>query len=153
MLSEKLENEKKFKIFLNDIDEIKKFYSQRKYSNAISKIMLMTDKANQYINEEKPWSIDDLEKIQKISTQGLNYYRTIVILLSPIMPNLLKKTEAMLNEKDLLWNDSLSPLLGKKIKKFTTLKNRIQKEDIQKFKEELANVNEKKNYMINKIIN
>ena len=153
MLSEKLENEKKFKIFLNDIDEIKKFYSQRKYSNAISKIMLMTDKANQYINEEKPWSIDDLEKIQKISTQGLNYYRTIVILLSPIMPNLLKKTEAMLNEKDLLWNDSLSPLLGKKIKKFTTLKNRIQKEDIQKFKEELANVNEKKNKRMNKMIN
>jgi len=152
-LSKKLENEEKFKIFINDIEEIKKFYSQRKYSNAISKIMLMTDKANQYINEEKPWSIDDLEKIQKISTQGLNYYRTIVILLSPIMPNLLKKTEDMLNEKDLLWNDCLSPLLGKKIKKFTTLKNRIQKEDIQKFREELDNANEKQDERANKMNN
>ena len=153
MLSKNLENEKKFKIFLEDIEEIKKFYSQRKYSNAVNKIMLMTDKANQYINEEKPWSIDDLDKIQKISTQGLNYYRTIVILLSPIMPNLLKKTEDMLNEEKLHWDDCLSPLLDKKIKKFTTLKNRIQKEDIQKFKEELTNVDEKKNKKVSKMTN
>ena len=145
MLSKDLEDEEKFKIFLTDIDEIKNFYSERKYSNAISKIMLMTDKANQYINEKKPWSIQDLDEVQKISTQGLNYFRTLVILLSPVMPDLQKKTEAMLNEKDLVWNDSLKPLLNKKIKKFVTLKNRIQKEDIQKLKDELTNINVKTN--------
>ena len=53
MLSKDLEDKEKFKIFLTDIDEIKNFYAERKYSNAISKIMLMTDKANQYINEKK----------------------------------------------------------------------------------------------------
>ena len=145
MLSKDLEDEEKFKIFLTDIDEIKNFYSERKYSNAISKIMLMTDKANQYINEKKPWSIQDLEEVQKISTQGLNYFRTLVILLSPVMPDLQKKTEDMLNEKDLTWNDSFKPLLNKKIKKFVTLKNRIQKEDIQKLKDELTNINVKTN--------
>ena len=145
MLSKDLEDEEKFKIFLTDIDEIKNFYSERKYSNAISKIMLMTDKANQYINEKKPWSIQDLEEVQKISTQGLNYFRTLVILLSPVMPDLQKKTEDMLNEKDLAWNDSFKPLLNKKIKKFVTLKNRIQKEDIQKLKDELTDINIKIN--------
>jgi methionyl-tRNA synthetase len=145
MLSKDLEDEEKFKIFLTDIDEIKNFYAERKYSNAISKIMLMTDKANQYINEKKPWSIQDLEEVQKISTQGLNYFRTLVILLSPVMPDLQKKTEDMLNEKNLTWNDSFKPLLNKKIKKFVTLKNRIQKEDIQKLKDELTNINVKTN--------
>ena len=107
--------------------------------------MLMTDKANQYINEKKPWSIKDLDEVQKISTQGLNYFRTLVILLSPVMPNLQKNTEDMLNEKNLDWNDSLKPLLNKKINKFSALKNRIQKEDIQKLKDELVGINAKNN--------
>ena len=61
------------------------------------------------------------------------------------MPDLQKKTEGMLNEKDLVWNDSLKPLLNKKIKKFVTLKSRIQKEDIQKLKDELTDINVKIN--------
>ena len=143
MLSEELENKAKFQFFLNDVEEIKASYSERKYSNAVNKIMNMTDRANQYINEKKPWALNDLNQIQKISTQGLNYYRTLVILLSPIMPNLLKQSENMLNEENLLWDNSLKPLLNKKIKKFKVLKNRIQKEDVQKLKDELLNTNKK----------
>ena len=142
MLSKKLENKEKFTEFLNDVGEIKKLYSQRKYSNAVNKIMSMTDKANQYINENKPWAMKDLDKIQEISTQGLNYFRSIIILLGPVMPDLLKKTENMLNENNLAWENCLSPLLDKKIEKFTPLKTRIQKEDIQRLNNEL---NEKNN--------
>ena len=141
MLSKELEDKEKFLSFLNNIEEIKNLYYQRKYSSAINKIMLMTDTANQYINEKKPWSLDDLDKVQEISTQGLNYFRTLVILLSPVMPDLLEKVENMLNEENLVWNDSLSPILNKKIKKFTTLKNRIQKEDVEKLKEGLMKNN------------
>jgi methionyl-tRNA synthetase len=142
MLSKKLENKEKFTEFLNDVGEIKKLYSQRKYSNAVNKIMSMTDKANQYINENKPWAMKDLSKVQEISTQGLNYFRSIIILLGPVMPDLLKKTENMLNENNLAWENCLSPLLDKKIEKFTPLKTRIQKEDIQRLNNEL---NEKNN--------
>ena len=59
------------------------------------------------------------------------------------MPNLLKQSEDMLNEENLLWDNSYKPLLNKKIKKFKVLKNRIQKEDVQKLKDELVNTNEK----------
>ena len=142
MLSKKLENKEKFTEFLNDVGEIKRLYSQRKYSNAVNKIMSMTDKANQYINENKPWAMKDLSKVQEISTQGLNYFRSIIILLGPVMPDLLKKTENMLNENNLAWENCLSPLLDKKIEKFTPLKTRIQKEDIQRLYNEL---NEKNN--------
>jgi len=147
MLSKELEDKEKFLSFLNNIEEIKNLYYQRKYSSAINKIMLMTDTANQYINEKKPWSLDDLDKVQEISTQGLNYFRTLVILLSPVMPDLLEKVENMLNEENLVWNDSLSPILNKKIKKFTTLKNRIQKEDVEKLKEGLMKNNNNKQDM------
>ena len=143
MLSEQLDDKEKFTFFLNDIEEIKESYSQRKYSNAVNKIMNLTDTANQYINEKKPWALNDLNQVQKISTQGLNYYRTLVILLSPIMPNLLKQSEIMFNEENLIWDNSLKPLLNKKINKFKVLKNRIQKEDVQKLKDELVKTKRK----------
>ncbi len=142
MLSEQLDDAEQFKIFVKDIEKVKELYSDRKFSNAINKIMSMTDKANQYINEKKPWAVDDLNYVQKIATQGLNYFRTLVILLSPVMPDLLKHSENMFNEKNLLWDNSLEPLLNSKIKKFKVLKNRIQKEDVQKLKEELSGTND-----------
>ena len=142
MLSEQLDDVEQFKIFVKDIEKVKELYSDRKFSNAINKIMSMTDKANQYINEKKPWAVDDLNYVQKIATQGLNYFRTLVILLSPVMPDLLKHSENMFNEKNLLWDNSLEPLLNSKIKKFKVLKNRIQKEDVQKLKEELSGTND-----------
>jgi len=136
-LSDKLENEEKYNDFIKSINEISLFYKNRKYSNAISQIMLLADKANKYINEKKPWSLNDSSEIQAISTQGINYFRTIVILLSPVLPELLKKSENFLNEKNLVWNDYKKPLLQKKIKKFSQLKKRILDEDIENFKNEL----------------
>ena len=133
-LSDKLENEEKYNDFIKSINEISLFYKNRKYSNAISQIMLLADKANKYINEKKPWSLNDSNEIQAISTQGINYFRTIVILLSPVLPELLKKSENFLNEKNLVWNDYKKPLLQKKIKKFSQLKKRILDEDIENFK-------------------
>jgi len=136
-LSDKLENEEKYNDFIKSINDISLFYKNRKYSNAISQIMLLADKANKYINEKKPWSLNDSNEIQAISTQGINYFRTIVILLSPVLPELLKKSENFLNEKNLVWNDYKKPLLQKKIKKFSQLKKRILDEDIENFKNEL----------------
>ena len=136
-LSDKLENEEKYNDFIKSINEISLFYKNRKYSNAISQIMLLADKANKYINEKKPWSLNDSNEIQAISTQGINYFRTIVILLSPVLPELLKKSENFLNEKNLVWNDYRKPLLQKKINKFSQLKKRILDEDIENFKNEL----------------
>jgi methionyl-tRNA synthetase len=141
-LSEKLENDEKFKDFINQANEVEKYYSNRKFSNAISKIMQMTDNANQYINQEKPWSLKDIKKIQQISTQGLNYFRSLAILLSPIMPDLFEKTEIMFNEKNLKWENCFSPLLNKKIKKFTVLKTRIKDERIEQLKSNLINNSE-----------
>ncbi len=137
MLSKKLEDTKKFNDFINNISEIESFYEKRKYSNVVNALMIMTDKANQYINEKKPWSLKDKNKIQEISTQGINYFRTIIILLSPIMPDLLKKTEELFNEKSLQWSHAKIPLLEKTIKKFLPLKKRILEEDIKKIENEL----------------
>ena len=141
LLSKDLENEKLFKDFLKNVEDVEKFYHKRKYSNAIGKIMLMTDKANQYINEKKPWSLENDDEIQKIATQGLNYFRTLIILLSPVMPDLLRQTEKIFKEKDLKWSDCYNPKLGTKINKYVSMKKRIEREDIDKLQNMLLEIN------------
>ena len=141
LLSKDLENEKLFKDFLKNVEDVEKFYYKRKYSNAIGKIMLLTDKANQYINEKKPWSLKNDDEIQKIATQGLNYFRTLIILLSPVMPDLLKQTEEIFKEKNLKWSDCYNPKLGTKINKYVPMKKRIEREDIDKLQNMLLEIN------------
>ena len=144
LLSDELEDQKKFHSFLEDVKEIENFYQKRKYSNAITKIMAMTDKANQYINEKKPWASNSDDEIQKVATQGLNYFRTIVIILSPVMPNLLEQTEKIFNEEKLFWDSCFTPKLGSKIEKFVPLKERIKKEEIESLNNSLLDEVEKK---------
>ena len=141
LLSKDLENEKLFKDFLKNVEDVEKFYHKRKYSNAIGKIMLLTDKANQYINEKKPWSLKNDDEIQKIATQGLNYFRTLIILLSPVMPDLLRQTEKIFKEKNLKWSDCYNPKLGTKINKYVSMKKRIEREDIDKLQNMLLEIN------------
>ena len=144
LLSDELEDQKKFNAFLDEVKEIEVFYQKRKFSNAITKIMSMTDKANQYINEKKPWACENDDEIQKVATQGLNYFRTIVIILSPVMPNLLEQTEKIFNEKKLFWDNCFDPKLGSKIEKFIPLKERIKKEEIESLNNSLLDETEKK---------
>ena len=153
VLSKHLENEKLFKDFLKNIEDVEKFYHKRKYSNAIGKIMLMTDKANQYINEKKPWSLENDDEIQKIATQGLNYFRVLIILLSPVMPDLLRQTEKIFKEKNLKWSDCYNPKLGTTINKYVSMKKRVEREDIDKLQNMLLEINNKETKLEGKKMN
>ena len=153
VLSKHLENEKLFKDFLKNVEDVEKFYHKRKYSNAIGKIMLMTDKANQYINEKKPWSLENDDEIQKIATQGLNYFRTLIILLSPVMPDLLRQTEKIFKEKNLKWSDCYNPKLGTTINKYVSMKKRVEREDIDKLQNMLLEINNKETKLEGKKMN
>ena len=153
LLSKDLENEKLFKDFLKNVEDVEKFYYKRKYSNAIGKIMLLTDKANQYINEKKPWSLKNDDEIQKIATQGLNYFRTLIILLSPVMPDLLKQTEKIFKEKNLKWSDCYNPKLGTTINKYVSMKKRVEREDIDKLQNMLLEINNKETKLEGKKMN
>tara|TARA_B100001989_G_C24544657_1_gene469940 strand:+ start:148 stop:2142 length:1995 start_codon:yes stop_codon:yes gene_type:complete len=153
VLSKHLENEKLFKDFLKNVEDVEKFYHKRKYSNAIGKIMLMTDKANQYINEKKPWSLENDDEIQKIATQGLNYFRVLIILLSPVMPDLLRQTEKIFKEKNLKWSDCYNPKLGTTINKYVSMKKRVEREDIDKLQNMLLEINNKETKLEGKKMN
>ena len=131
-----------FKETTHKNEDIKHFYENRQYSNAIRAIMNLADTTNVIIDKYKPWeSIKDESKqneVHQICSFGLNMYRLLIGYLKPVMPELAEKSEAFLNTK-ISWDDLASgnPLPeGHTINKFKPLITRIEKESIDKMIEE-----------------
>ena len=132
--------------FANAGDSIALAYESREYSRAMREIMALADKANQYIDEHKPWVVAKQEnsddELQAICTMGLNLFRILIIYLKPVLPVMAEKTEQFLNVDPLGWEDSQTSLLAHEINKFKPLMTRVEQEHIdimiEKSKEDLT---------------
>jgi methionyl-tRNA synthetase len=121
-------------------DEIAQLYEQREYSRAIRLIMQLADKANQYIDERKPWvlakSQTDSKQVQDVCTQGLNLFRVLMIYLSPVLPAMANAVETFLNTGNNNWDDRHNPLLETKINTFKPLMSRVESKQVVKMVDE-----------------
>ena len=132
--------------FVHAGDSIAEAYAGREYSRAMRKIMALADKANQYIDDHKPWVVAKQEnsddELQAICTMGLNLFRLLIIYLKPVLPVMAEKTEEFLNVEAFSWEQSQTPLLAHEINKFKPLMTRVEQEHIdamiEKSKEDLT---------------
>ncbi len=126
--------------FANAAEAIAARYENREYSQAMRDIMALADKANQFIDEHKPWILikdeNKLDEVQRVCTAGINAFRSLCIYLKPVLPNLVSEAEAFLNTGDLNWSDLQEPLLDHQINKFKPLMTRVETESIEKMIEE-----------------
>jgi len=109
-------------------------FENREYSKAVREIMALADKANVYIDNNKPWVLIKEEgkeaEVQAICTQGINLFRVLMTYLKPILPQTALKSEAFLNS-ELHWHTLGKPLVAHSINKFKPLMTRIEKEQIE----------------------
>jgi methionyl-tRNA synthetase len=109
--------------------DVAEAYESRNFSKAMRMIMALADQANQYIDHHKPWVLaKDTGRqgdVQAVCTQGLNAFRSLVIMLKPVLPALSAASEDFLGESELQWSDIHSPLLGTSINTFAPLMKRI----------------------------
>jgi len=126
--------------FANAADAIGQRYEKREFSQAMRDIMALADKANQFIDEHKPWILikDEakLDEVQQVCTAGLNAFRSLCIYLKPVLPNLVNEAETFLNTGELVWSDLQTPLLDHKINKFKPLMTRIENDSVERMIEE-----------------
>ncbi len=111
-------------------EPIAALYEAREYGKAMREIMALADRANQYIDEHKPWIMArdpaQAARVQAVCTQGLNLFRALLVYLKPVLPATAKAAEAFLDDAELLWSSPQRPLLGKKINRFQPLLRRIE---------------------------
>ncbi len=137
-LSEKCAEPALFEEFARAGDTIAVHYEKLEYSHAIRLIMALADKANQYIDEKKPWVMikqpDNQHGTQEVCTMGLNLFRILMIYLKPVLPHTAKQVESFLNIKPLMWEDRETPLLKHRINEFIPLITRIDPKQIEALK-------------------
>src|SRR5271165_1367839 len=91
--------------------------------------MSLADRANQYIDQQKPWIIakhaDKAAEVQGICTQGLNLFRALMIYLKPVLPQMAAKTERFFAESPWAWRAAARPLLDAPILPYEPLAVRL----------------------------
>ena len=134
-MAESLAEPELYQSFSDASESIANAYEKREYSRAMREIMALADKANQYIDEKKPWElIKDPEQhaaVQAICSQGLNMFRALLIYLKPVLPQVAIDAEAFLQVSPLSWADVQTPLLGHTIDRFKPLMKRIEAPQIE----------------------
>jgi len=139
-LSAELENSTLFDEFSAASETIAEHYERREYSKAMRVVMALADQANRYIEDKKPWVMikndAEVDNVQSVCTQGINFFRTLMIYLTPVIPELANKSRDLLNESEWHWESAASPLLDHKIKKFKPLLTRVEKEQVDKMVEQ-----------------
>ena len=119
-----------FAEFAAAAEEIGADYEGRHYSRAIRRIMALADRANQYIDEKKPWLAakdpQNRDAVVGVCTVGLNLFRTLIVYLKPVIPAVAERAEAFLGAGVLVWDDAARPLLGTKIAPYEALLQRVE---------------------------
>ena len=121
--------------FVAASSEIAGHYEDRNFGQAMRSIMKLADKANQYIDEKKPWQLakeeGKMQEVHEITSLAINFFRVLMTYLKPVLPEMAEKSEVFLNVDSLNWNDIKTPLLGHQINKFKPLMTRIEDEQIE----------------------
>jgi len=115
-------------------------YESREYSKAMRLIMALADKANRYIDDNKPWVMikdeEKLDAVQRVCTQGLNMFRSLMVYLEPVIPEVAGRARAFLGEEQWRWADASTPRLDVTINRFTPLLGRVEPEQVQRMLEQ-----------------
>lgn len=133
-LSGSIHDEALLQTMIDANTSIAKAYEAREYSKAMREIMALADKANQYIDDHKPWVIAKEEgrdeELQAVCSMGINCFRLLILYLKPVLPVIAEKTEAFLNIAPMQWQDAATTLIDHEINKFKPLMTRVEKEHV-----------------------
>jgi len=125
--------------FVESGSDIAKHYEERNFSQAMRLIMKLADKANQYIDEKKPWQLAKIEgkeqEVHEITSLSINLFKILMTYLKPVLPEMARRSEEFLNVDSLNWSDTEEPLTNHKINKFKPLMTRIEDEQIEQMLE------------------
>lgn len=121
--------------FQGAADAIGGAYEARELSKAMREIMALADRANQYIDEKKPWLMAKeparASELQAVCTMGLECFRLLIVYLKPVLPKMAAKVESFLNVPPLSWEALIQPLLGHTIGPFKPLMTRVEKQALE----------------------
>jgi methionyl-tRNA synthetase len=111
-------------------------YEQREYGKALREIMSLADRANQFVDHEKPWELARdparADRLHRVCSEALNLFRLLTLYLKPVLPRLAGQVESFLAIPPLVWDDARSVLAtGHVIREYKHLMTRVDPKHIE----------------------
>jgi methionyl-tRNA synthetase len=104
-------------------------YESRDYSAAMREIMLFADRANQYVDAQKPWALakdpSRADEVRAVATQGINLFRVLMTWLAPVLPAMSRAAGEFLGAPIERWDATAQPLLDAAIGRYAPLATRL----------------------------
>ena len=110
-------------------------YERGDLAQAMRKIMALADRANPYVEANRPWELrkdpNKQQELQQVCTVALNLFRQLAIYLAPVLPQLATACGDLLGEPIQHWDQAERPLTGTPVQKFQHMLQRLQPEQVQ----------------------
>ena len=117
--------------FIDAGDSIAALYEAREFNRAMREVIALADRANQYIDDKKPWVMakDEAQAsaVQEVCSVGINLFRVLATYLKPVLPNMAQKSETFLCTS-LDWTALETPLVQHQLAPFEPLLQRVDGE-------------------------
>ena len=108
---------------------VAELYENRQYSQAMREVMLLADRANQYVDLHKPWVLARdparAAEVLAVCTQGINLFHVLIGCLAPVLPAMSEAAARFLNADLTRWDALATPLLGTKLDAYAPLATRL----------------------------
>jgi methionyl-tRNA synthetase len=108
---------------------IGELYDARDYSAALRGIMGLADRANQYVDNAKPWALAKdpakAAEVLAVCTQGINLFRVLMSYLAPVLPQMAGRAGKFLRISFADWNSVDTPLFDHPIEAYEPLATRL----------------------------
>jgi methionyl-tRNA synthetase len=105
-------------------------------ARAMRLVMLAADRANAYVDAERPWQLakagpDSAARLQDVATVALNLFRQLAVYLAPVLPGLAEQAGRLVGGPIRSWEESLTPLAGLPVGPFQPLMRRVEPAQVE----------------------
>ncbi|WP_343639313.1 methionine--tRNA ligase [Roseateles sp.] len=108
---------------------IAELYETREFGKALREIMLLADRVNEYVDQNKPWELAKLEGkgqvLQDVCSVCIEAFRLLTIYLKPVLPALAAKVETFLQVAPMCFADADRALGAHRIGGYEHLMQRV----------------------------
>ena len=110
-------------------DELRRLYEEREFGKALRETMLLADKVNGFVDQNKPWELAKMAGqdavLHDVCTVCIEAFRLLTIYLKPVLPALATQVEAFLRVPPLQFDDAARALGAHTIGEYSHLMQRV----------------------------
>ncbi|MEY4761960.1 MAG: methionyl-tRNA synthetase [Pseudomonadota bacterium] len=129
-LAEALPDHALYTQFIEGREHIAQLFEARDSAAALREVMQLADRANQYVDAQKPWVVAKdparIDEARAIATQAINLFRVLLVYLTPVLPKISATAGEWLGADAFAsWDAVDTPLLGRAIGRYPQLAARV----------------------------